>query len=121
MIIARRWQLPHVMHYVGWPMAILFGWDVLITLLYTVFDQKWAAVTDLPTPLIGSALALLISLRNNNAYARWWEARQLWGGVVNNSRTLARQIRLFLPESRTSDQARMAVDRLRSATPQTVG
>jgi putative membrane protein len=96
-IIARRWHLPHVMHYVGWPMAALFAWDVLITLLYAVFDQKWVAVNDLPTPLIGSALALLISIRNNNAYARWWEARQLWGGIVNNSRTLARQVKMFLP------------------------
>ena len=98
MIIAHRWRLPHVMHYVGWPMLVLFGWDVLIAASYTWFGQRWVAVNDLPTPLIGSALALLISIRNNNAYARWWEARQLWGGIVNNSRTLARQVRLFLPE-----------------------
>ena len=98
MIIAHRWHVAHVLHYVGWPIAMLFTWDLLIAIAYTWFGQKWVAVNDLPTPLIGSALALLISLRNNNAYARWWEARGLWGGIVNNSRTLARQVRLFLPE-----------------------
>jgi putative membrane protein len=99
MIIAHRWHVAHVLHYVGWPIALLFAWDLLIAVSYTWFGQKWVAVNDLPTPLIGSALALLISLRNNNAYARWWEARTLWGGIVNNSRTLARQVRLFLPDS----------------------
>ena len=85
------------MHYVGWPLVALFAWDVLIALLYVEAKQAWLGLDDLPMALIGSALALLMTLRNNNAYARWWEARQLWGGVVNNCRTLARQIRLHLP------------------------
>lgn len=97
MIIARRWRLPHVMHYVGLSLLALFAWDVLVAVLYVEFGFKWVALNDLPMPLIGTALALLVTLRNNNAYARWWEARQLWGGVVNNSRTLARQVRLYLP------------------------
>jgi len=53
---------------------------VLIAILYVVLNQKWVAVNDLPMSLIGSALAIFISLRNNNLYARWWEARKLWGG-----------------------------------------
>ncbi len=44
-----------------------------------------------------SAIALLVAVRNNTAYARWWEARQLWGAVLDGSRTLARQMRLHLP------------------------
>jgi putative membrane protein len=98
LIIADRWRLPHVLHYVGLPIALLFAWDVLIAVLYVECGQKWVAVNDLPMPLIGSGLALIMTLRNNNAYSRWWEGRQLWGGVVNNTRTLARQIKLFLPD-----------------------
>lgn len=96
MITARRWQLPNVMHYVGWPLLTLFIWDVVITVLFVWFDQKWLSVNELPMPIIGSALALLVTIRNNNAYARWWEGRQLWGSIVNNSRTMARQVRLYL-------------------------
>ncbi len=96
MIVGRHWKLPHVMHYVGWPLLALFAWDVLIALLYVPFGQHWVAVNDLPMSLIGSALALLLTLRNNNAYLRWAEGRQLWGGIVNASRTLARQTRLYL-------------------------
>jgi putative membrane protein len=97
MITAHRWRLPHVMHYVGLPLLALFAWDVLIAVLFVVLGQEWVAMNELPMPLIGSALALLVTLRNSSAFARWWEARLLWGGVLNNSRTLARQVRLYLP------------------------
>ena len=41
-----------------------------------------------PYELAGAALSLLLVLRTNAGYSRWWEGRQLWGGIVNQSRTL---------------------------------
>lgn len=41
---------------------------------------------------LGSALAIFIAFRNQSSYARWWEARTIWGGIINNSRIFARQI-----------------------------
>lgn len=49
----------------------------------------------LPLPLagiLGSALAIFIAFRNQSSYARWWEARTIWGGIINNSRIFARQL-----------------------------
>ena len=97
MIVARGPRRFEILHYVGWAVWLLLAWDVAIAVLYGPLGQRWVAVDNLPMPLIGSALAIFISLRNNVAYARWWEARQLWGGILNNSRTLARQLRLYLP------------------------
>lgn len=37
----------------------------------------------------GAALGLLLVLRTNAGYDRWWEARKLWGGIVNQCRNLA--------------------------------
>lgn len=47
-----------------------------------------------PTPftIAGAALAIFLAFRNNAAYDRWWEGRKLWGGLVNASRTLGRQV-----------------------------
>jgi putative membrane protein len=42
--------------------------------------------------ILGSGLAIFIAFRNQSSYARWWEARTIWGGIVNNSRIFARQI-----------------------------
>lgn len=44
---------------------------------------------------MGSALAIFIAFRNNSSYGRWWEARTLWGSIVNSSRVLARLIITF--------------------------
>lgn len=44
------------------------------------------------TTILGSALAIFLAFRNNNSYNRWWEARTVWGSIINNSRIFARQI-----------------------------
>lgn len=41
-----------------------------------------------PFEIAGAALGLLLVLRTNAGYDRWWEARKLWGGIVNQSRNL---------------------------------
>lgn len=41
-----------------------------------------------PHEIAGAALGLLLILRTNAGYDRWWEARKLWGGIVNQSRNL---------------------------------
>jgi len=38
--------------------------------------------------VVGGALGLLLVLRTNAGYDRWWEGRKLWGGIVNQSRNL---------------------------------
>ncbi|WP_031428516.1 bestrophin family protein [Flavimarina sp. Hel_I_48] len=43
------------------------------------------------TGVFGTAVALLLGFRTNQAYERWWEARIIWGAIVNDSRTLVRQ------------------------------
>jgi putative membrane protein len=45
-----------------------------------------------PFQIVGVALAILIGFRNGAAYDRWWEARKLWGGIINHSRSFARQV-----------------------------
>lgn len=42
--------------------------------------------------ILGPALAFFIGFNNNQAYDRWWEARKIWGSLVNDSRTWARQL-----------------------------
>ncbi|MBE7178355.1 MAG: hypothetical protein INR69_18285 [Mucilaginibacter polytrichastri] len=46
--------------------------------------------------LIGTALSILMGFRVDAAYQRWWEARKIWGEVVNSSRSFAREAIGFL-------------------------
>jgi ion channel-forming bestrophin family protein len=69
------------------PLTALFVWDVLVVIFYFNSTVK---IPQLPVALLGSALALFLGFRTNAAYARWWEARGLWGTLINLSRSLAR-------------------------------
>lgn len=53
-----------------------------------------------PLALLGTAVAFLTGFKSNAAYGRLWEARQIWGGIVNASRTWAVEVRDFIaPEA----------------------
>ena len=54
-------------------------------LVQTLF-QVQIALAVAPFEFAGAALGLLIVLRTNSGYDRWWEARTLWGGIRNQSR-----------------------------------
>lgn len=41
----------------------------------------------LPVSIIGTAVAFYVGFKNNQAYDRMWEARKIWGGIVNDSRS----------------------------------
>ena len=50
----------------------------------------------IPT-FLGTAISLLLSFKLAQSYDRWWEARKIWGAIVNDSRTLTRQLLTFAP------------------------
>lgn len=91
MIVPKAPQLTRMIQYVGWPLLALVGWDLLIVLAYKVMHWEWVGSRHVPLALYGSAIGIIVGFRNNSAYQRWWEARTLWGAIVNNSRSLARQ------------------------------
>lgn len=68
-------------------------YSAIITVLYEVVGLQWLQLPWTPIALIGTAVAFLIGFQNNAAYGRIWEARIIWGGIVNNSRTWAMMIK----------------------------
>lgn len=62
---------------------------------YSTFGLHKVALPFSIAAILGSALAIFIAFRNQSSYARWWEARTLWGGIVNSSRVFARLVRTF--------------------------
>jgi putative membrane protein len=75
----------------------LLGWTKRETLFLTTvamippllslgFGWRWLEVPWVPIAMLGTASAFTVGFRNNATYARTWEARQIWGGIVNASR-----------------------------------
>lgn len=94
MIVKRNFNPIKVVHYVRTELVFAIIISVLVFLLH---QQKITSIT-LPfsiSAILGSALAIFIAFRNNSSYNRWWEARTLWGGIINSSRVLARLVITF--------------------------
>lgn len=66
---------------------------------YYFLDLKWIKIPWTPLALIGTAVAFVIGFQNNSAYGRIWEARKIWGGIVNTSRTFG----MFLQDMITNE------------------
>lgn len=49
-----------------------------------------------PVALIGTAVAFILGFQSNSAYGRIWEARQIWGSIVNSSRTFGMMVQDFV-------------------------
>lgn len=58
----------------------------------------------IPT-IVGTIISLLLAFKSNQAYDRWWEARIIWGAIVNDSRSLIRQVITFYKDPDFSVEA----------------
>ncbi len=79
---------------------LFISFATLMTGLYEVAGWHWLHIPWTPLALIGTAVAFLIGFQNNSAYARAWEARKIWGGIVNTSRTWAIMTRDMITNER---------------------
>jgi putative membrane protein len=65
-------------------------------------------LTIAPFSLLGVAISIFLGFRNNASYDRYWEARKLWGRMVNVSRTWARQVQTLIAAPATADASVVA-------------
>ncbi len=70
------------------PTALAFGsFATFIYILYACYYPNLAIEVG-PHEVAGVLLSLMLVMRTNSGYERWWEARKLWGGIVNQARNL---------------------------------
>lgn len=66
---------------------------------YSLKNTFRNVIPDMPITIpafIGTAISVLLSFKLNQSYDRWWEARKVWGGIVNDSRTFVIQMQSFI-------------------------
>ncbi len=92
---------------ISWKLILRFAfWRVIFFIIYgfsVIFLYHWLeheginiAIPFLPLSTIGIAVAFYIGFKNNQSYDRFWEARKIWGGIINYSRTWGNQILSFV-------------------------
>ena len=93
MLTKKRYSVKDIVLWSRWETLIYFGYAGAITVLYKVFGFTFLNVPWTPVALIGTAVAFMVGFQNNSAYGRIWEARMIWGAIVNTSRTWGMKVR----------------------------
>jgi len=97
------------MRYVLGKIKVELGLVVAYTILFEVFHHYFINISvDIPIAIptmVGTIISLLLAFKSNQAYDRWWEARIIWGSIVNESRTLIRQVLTFYKDPDFSVEA----------------
>src|SRR5688572_5358587 len=85
---------------------------VIALIVYYVTKQFRDVIPVMPLSIpafLGTAISVILSFKLSQSYDRWWEARKIWGSIVNDSRTLVLQLQSFLAAG--NDQAIEAIAR----------
>jgi putative membrane protein len=79
-------------------LIVIFAFVIGFLDMHPAF-QKISVPLSIPA-LVGTAVSLLLAFRTSQSYERWWEARTVWGAIVNDSRTFIRQLCQYIPDER---------------------
>ncbi len=79
-------------------------YTLLVTVVFEVFHVSYLSIPIAVPMIMITVVSLLLGFRSNQAYDRWWEARTMWGAIVNDSRSWARQVSSFIQESIPGDE-----------------
>ncbi len=95
MLLDKRTPVTYILNKVKF--EIVYVSAVSLTLIY-ITEEYQHLIPDMPLTIpafIGTALSILLSFKLNQSYDRWWEARKVWGAIVNDSRSLVIQLLTF--------------------------
>ncbi|MEO9484871.1 MAG: bestrophin family ion channel [Ekhidna sp.] len=80
----------------------IFSIILIWVLAYHFLDLSWFKIPWTPIALIGTAVAFIVGFQNNATYDRIWEARKIWGGIVNTSRSFG----MYVQDMVTNEHAK---------------
>ncbi|MBK1895721.1 bestrophin family protein [Chryseobacterium paridis] len=98
MITTKYFNYKQIFNLAGSHLIWLAAWCTLVATIYYFFNWQWMIIPWVPLALIGTAEAFYVGFKNNQAYDRLWEARKIWGAIVNSSRSFAAMLYAFETE-----------------------
>ena len=91
----KHYSLGEVVYWTRREIFVLLLLGAVPTVSHQVWDVK-LTIPWVPIALIGTAVAFIVGFKNNATYARLWEARQIWGAIVNSSRSWGILVKDFI-------------------------
>lgn len=104
MYINKNFDWISILRFSGGHLIWIGAWAVTVTLLFQYLHLEWFSIPWLPIAVIGTAVAFYIGFKNNQAYDRLWEARKIWGAIVNSSRMWGSNVKAYVGNIFSSEE-----------------
>lgn len=96
MLVDKRVPIRYIFKMVKYEMLIVI---ILATVIYFIAGVVDPYIPEMPLTIatfLGTGISVLLSFKMSQSYDRWWEARKIWGAIVNDSRSFVLQLQAFL-------------------------
>lgn len=103
MIVRKSVNLRGLIEFAGFHIIWISTYVILVAVLYQVVGWTWVAIPWVPVSLIGTAVAFYLGFKNSQSYDRLWEARKIWGGIVNSSRSWGAMVNASIRSNEISE------------------
>ena len=73
--------------------------SIIAIIVYVITEKFRTIIPELPLSIpafLGTAISVILSFKLSQSYDRWWEARKVWGSIVNDSRSFVLQLQSFI-------------------------
>lgn len=104
MFVKKNFSVKDVLQFSGGHFIWLILWSAFVAFLYFKTGSIWFTIPWLPLSLIGTAVAFYVGFKNNQSYDRMWEARKIWGAIVNDSRSWSANVVNFVSNQFTGNE-----------------
>jgi ion channel-forming bestrophin family protein len=96
MLLNKRLPIKYIIGKIKYDLLYVLFFSLLVFFVSQRYSE-WLPDIQMPIPaFIGTAISILLSFKLSQSYDRWWEARKIWGSIVNDSRTFVIQIKNFV-------------------------
>lgn len=112
MLLKNKIPFSYVFGKIKYEIIVITLYSILIAVLYNTYHPSRITIPIAVPAILGTVISLLLGFRSNQAYDRWWEARHIWGAIVNDSRTLARQVMNFTHDGFDNENINAFRDRI---------
>jgi putative membrane protein len=106
MLLNKRIPISYLLKRVKTELLVIAVISISVSFLnenYLFFSIPFSAVM-----ILGTLISLLLAFRTAQSYDRWWEARKIWGKILSESRSLAREALYFFKKDETNKPETLA-------------
>jgi putative membrane protein len=108
MLLNKRPPFKYVINKVKRELVYVSVTALIVHYLTSCFEK---VIPEMPLTIptfLGTAISVILSFKLSQSYERWWEARKIWGSIVNDSRNLILQLQSFAGNENTESVKRIA-------------